>query len=366
MTAGPYIHRVPAPDVGLTPLGRTLLTIASAVVVLAGLGAARPVVGPVVIALLLTIAWAPAANWLRRHRWPATIAWLTGMVLGILFVVLFVLLVASSLGQLQDKLPDYQPRVSALQQTVAGWLDLLPFDASRLLSSDAMQPDALVGYALRLIGGLTATAGALGVFVFIMAFMMVEAVRYPGKLRDAIATSAGDRLQRFWGSMQSYVTISAVFGLIAGVLNTVLLLALGVDFAILWGVGSFVLSFLPNIGFLLALAPPTLLALIQFGFARAAIVVAGFTLINFVLDNVLKPRFVGTSLDLSPAVVVLSLLFWGWLLGVSGALLAVPLSLAARFLFDNFDETRWIAHLMSDAKPAPLSVPQAAPGTDVA
>ncbi|MEX2179194.1 MAG: AI-2E family transporter [Gemmatimonadaceae bacterium] len=347
---------MPALPLGLTPLGRTLLSAASAVIVLAGLRAARPVVGPVVIALLLTIAWAPAANWLRRHRWPATVAWLTGIVLGFLFLGLFVLLVASSLSQLQDKLPDYQPRVSALQQTVAGWLGLLPFDASRLVSSEAAQPEALVGHALRLIRGLTATAGALGVFVFVMAFMMVEAVRYPEKLRNAIDTSViGDRLRRFWRSMQNYVTISAVFGLIAGALNTVLLLALGVDFAILWGVGSFVLSFLPNIGFLLALVPPTALALIQFGFVRAAIVVAGFALINFALDNVIKPRIVGTSLDLSPAVVVLSLLFWSWLLGVAGALLAVPLSLGAKFLFENFDETRWIAHVMSDAKPVPSS-----------
>lgn len=342
-----------------------LLSAASVVIVLAGLRAARSVVGPVVIALLLTIAWTPAANWLRRHRWAPTVAWLTGIVLAMLFFGLFVLLVASSLGQLQDKLPYYQPRVTALQQTVARWLTLLPFDASRLLASEAMQPGALVGHALRLIGGLTATAGALGVFVFIMAFMMVEAVRYPEKLRDAIATSSafGDRLHRFWRSMQSYVTISAVFGLIAGVLNTVLLLALGVDFAILWGVGSFVLSFLPNIGFLLALVPPTALALIQFGFARAVIVVAGFALINSLLDNVIKPRFVGTSLDLSPAVVVLSLLFWSWLLGVAGALLAVPLSLGAKFLFENFDETRWIAHVMSDAKPAPAAQSTPAPAS---
>lgn len=334
-----------------------LLSAASAVIVLAGLRAAASVVGPVVIALLLTITWTPAANWLRRRGWPPTVAWLTGMVLGMLFVGLFVLLVASSLGQLQDKLPDYQPRVSALQQTVAQWLALLPFDASRLLASEAMQPDALVGHALRLIRGLTATAGTLSVFVFIMAFMMVEAVRYPEKLNDVIATSSvfRDNLHRFWQSMQSYVTISAVFGLVGGALNTVLLLALGVDFAILWGVGSFVLSFLPNIGFLLALVPPAALALIQFGFARAAMVVGGFVLINFVLDNVIKPRFVGTSLDLSPAVVVLSLLFWSWLLGVSGALLAVPLSLAAKFLCENFDETRWIAHVMSDARPLPAA-----------
>ena len=129
--------------------------------------------------------------------------------------------------------------------------------------------------------------------------------------------------------MRRYVVINSVFGLIVGALDIVLLLSLGVDFAILWGVVAFVLTFLPNVGFLIALSPPAALALIQFGFARAALVVAGFALINFVVDNVIKPRVVGESLDLSPAVIVLSLIFWTWMLGLSGALLAVPLSLAA-------------------------------------
>jgi predicted PurR-regulated permease PerM len=188
--------------------------------------------------------------------------------------------------------------------------------------------------------------------VLIMAFMMIEATRYPAKLRLAAASAkATERLDRFGKGLRDYVVINTVFGLVAGGLNTVLLLALGVDFAILWGVASFALSFLPNIGFLMALVPPALLALIQFGFGRAAAVVAGFVAINFIVDNVIKPRFVGESLDLSPVVVLLSLIFWGWMLGVSGALLAVPLTMSARFLFESFDGTRGLGRLMSDADP---------------
>jgi predicted PurR-regulated permease PerM len=91
-----------------------------------------------------------------------------------------------------------------------------------------------------------------------------------------------------------------------------------------------------------------LLALIEFGFTRAAIVVGGYILINFVSDNIIKPKFVGASIGLSPLIVVLSLLFWGWLLGPMGALVAVPLSIAVKFLFDGFEESRWMAKLMSD------------------
>jgi len=328
-----------------------LLTGASGVAVLAGMRVAAPIIGPILIALIITIAWSPGSTWLRRKGWRPSIAALTGIVLGVMGMALFVALVWSSLTQLQDNLPGYQPRVAAIQLLITDLLADLPFDTSRIFSTETLRPSSIVGYALRFIRNLTATAGNLFVLVLVMAFMMLEAVRYPQKLRDALASSSTgvEQFNRFGASIRSYVVINATFGLIAAAINTVLLLILGVDYAILWGVLSFLLSFVPNIGFAIALVPPALLALVQFGFARAGMVVGGYTLINFLVDNVFKPRFVGESLDLSPIVVVLSLIFWGWLLGPLGALVAIPLSIAAKFFFEAFEESRWIAHLMSDA-----------------
>lgn len=337
----------------LSPLTRLLLTIASAVVILAGMRAAAPVIGPVAIALLITIAWSPASQWLQRKGWPPMVASLTGIVVGVVVIALLVLLVWSSLLQLQQNLPEYEPRVAALRESINGFLAGLPFETANLRDADSLQPQAIVGYALRFIGGITSTAGNLAVLVLIMAFLMIEAVRYPQKLRDAFLTTTASthRLNKFVQSMRSYVVLNTIFGLIAGTANTVLLLALGVDLAILWGVLSFLLSFLPNIGFVLALVPPALLALLQFGIARALMVVVGFVLLNFVIDNVIKPRYFGGSLDISPAVVVVSLVFWGWLLGPVGALLAVPLTISARLLVESHEESRWIGHVLSDAEP---------------
>ena len=347
----------PAPA-SLTPLGRLLLTLASVVAVLAGMRAAAPVIGPVFIALLITIAWSPGSVRLRRRGWHPTAAALTGIVLGVIALTFFVGLVWMSLVQLQARLPEYQPRVAAIQQTIAESLAALPIDTSRLFSGETFQPGAIVGYALRAIRRLTETAGNLALLVLLMAFMMIEAVRYPEKLRDALSSSstAVDRANRFGGSMRSYVVINAIFGLVAAVANTALLLALGVDFAVLWGVVSFLLSFVPNVGFLIALVPPAVLALVQYGFGRAGVVIAGYLVINFAVDTVIKPRFVGESLDLTPIAVVISLVFWGWLLGPVGALIAVPLSIAAKFLFESFDESRWLAHLMSDRNPSAEAV----------
>ena len=343
---------------GFSPLSKLLLTVAAAIAVLAGVRVASPIIGPVLIAFIITVAWSPGSDWLRKRGWHPSAAALTGIALGVIGIALFVGLVWSSLIQLQENLPGYQPRIAALQQLIREKVADLPFDSSRILSSEVVSPGSIVGYALKVVQNVSQTAGNLLVLVLLMAFMMLEAVRYPQKLREAFADSPEvlRRFSEFGDSIRSYVGLNAVFGLGAALLDTVLLLSLGVDYAILWGVLSFLLSFIPNIGFIIALTPPTLLALIQFGFGRAIAVLAGYIVINFIVDNIIKPRFVGERFDLAPLVVVLSLLFWGWLIGPMGALAAVPLSIGAKFLFESFEDSRWIAHLMSDAGPKPVVV----------
>jgi AI-2 transport protein TqsA len=342
----------------LGPLTRVLLSIAGAVAILAGMRVAAPILGPIFVALVITVAWTPASDFLRRRGWHPTAAALTGIVISIVLMALFVGLVWASLLQLQDKLPGYQPRIQAIQDLIRTKLSDLPFETRSLFGSQVLQPSSIVGYGLSTIRRITETAGNIVLLMLLMAFMMLEAMRFPAKLRKALGSrsEAVDRMVRFGEGIRSYVAINAVFGLIAAVLNTILLIVLGVDFPILWGVFSFLLSFVPNIGFIIALVPPALLALIEHGFIQPVIVIVAYTLINFVVDNVIKPRFVGATVDLSPLVVVVSLLFWGWLLGPMGALVAVPLSIGLKFFFESFDESHWLAQLMSDAgKVTPLA-----------
>jgi AI-2 transport protein TqsA len=352
-----------APAAASVPLSRLLITAAAAIAILAGIRISAPILGPVMIALVITIAWSPGSDWLRRRGWPPSVAALTGIMIGVVGIGLFVLLVWSSLIQLQDKLPGYQPRIEALQQLIRDKLADLPIESSRLFTGEVLNARAIVGYALKLISNLTQTAGNLLILVLLMAFMMLEAIRYPEKLRHALGehSVAVEQLMKFGESIKSYVVINSVFGLVAAAINTVLLLIVGVDFAFLWGVMSFLLSFVPNVGFLIALLPPTLLALVEFGFTRAIIVAGGYIIINFVVDNLIKPRFVGQSLDLSPLVVVLSLVFWGWLMGPLGALVAVPLSIGVKFFFDSFEESRWLAVLMSNSGPKAVLIPEPKP-----
>ena len=132
--------------------------------------------------------------------------------------------------------------------------------------------------------------------------------------------------------MRRYVSITAFTGLVGAIANLILLLVLGVDGAVLWAFLSFWLNFIPNVGIILSVIPPTLLALVEFGPGRAIVVVVGFLLVNAVVEQVLQPRLLGRELELSPLEILVSLLFWGWVLGPIGAVVAVPLTIAVKRL----------------------------------
>jgi predicted PurR-regulated permease PerM len=143
-----------------------------------------------------------------------------------------------------------------------------------------------------------------------------------------------------------YIRVRATLGAAAAMANTVLLLALGVPYAVLWGVVSFLFSFVPNIGFVLALVPPALLAFVEGGPGPALLVVGGYTAINLAFDYVLQPRVMSSELDISPVVVIVCILFWTFLIGATGALLAVPLTIALRAVLLPFPGARWFVALL--------------------
>jgi predicted PurR-regulated permease PerM len=143
-----------------------------------------------------------------------------------------------------------------------------------------------------------------------------------------------------------YFSIRARLNLITGAGVTLICLLLGVDSPFLWGVLAFFLSFVPYIGLAIAMIPPTLLALAEFGWVQALIVVIGVTIINVLIENVLEPGYTGKRLSVSPTIVFLSLFFWSWLLGPIGALLSMPITVLLMLVFQNNEGTLWLAKII--------------------
>jgi len=142
------------------------------------------------------------------------------------------------------------------------------------------------------------------------------------------------------------MAIKTLISLATAILVVILLIAIGVDYPILWGLLAFALNYVPNIGSIIAAVPVVLLTVIQINLTNAALVAAGYFIINLFLGSVIEPRFMGRGLGLSTLVVFLSLLFWGWVLGPVGMLLSVPLTITVKIALDSNDDTRWIAVLL--------------------
>ena len=133
--------------------------------------------------------------------------------------------------------------------------------------------------------------------------------------------------EEHFADVRKYVAITGLCGLLNGGVALILLLSLRVDFAITWAVLFVLMNFVPAVGFVFALIPPVLLALVQYGWTTAIVVAVFYSVLNFIVDSVLKPRFMAEGLDLSPLIVIVALVFWSWVLGPIGAIVAVPITM---------------------------------------
>ncbi len=141
------------------------------------------------------------------------------------------------------------------------------------------------------------------------------------------------RLENYSRDMRAFVQATAISGLVAGVAVGIFLWLLGVDFPVLWATLAFVLSFIPTLGPIIAMVPPAFLALLEMGWSQALLVILGFILIYAVVGNLIGRRLIAHRTDLSLVVVIVSVVVWGWVLGLLGGLLAIPMTLLVRRLF---------------------------------
>ncbi|MBB5956791.1 putative PurR-regulated permease PerM [Saccharothrix tamanrassetensis] len=322
-----------------------LLGTAAAVVAGAGVMAMSWLIGPVFLALTLVIAVSPVRSWLRRKGLPSWVA-TTALVLGVYAILLsLVAVLVVSVAQLATELPRYADRGRALADAVAGGLAGFGVGAAEFAKvADSLDVGRVAGILGTVLSGVGGLASNIVFLLCLLLFLCVDASGAGARM----AVIAADRpevaaaLGRFAAGTRKYLVVSTVFGLIVAVLDGVALAIMGIPLPILWALLAFITNYIPNIGFVLGLAPPTLLALLEGGWQPAVWVVVVYSVLNFVVQTLIQPRFVGDSVGLSTTVTFLALLFWAWLLGGLGAVLAIPLTLLVKLLLVDIDpKARW-------------------------
>ncbi|WP_081866183.1 AI-2E family transporter [Blastococcus sp. URHD0036] len=347
----------PQPAGGLPRWLVLLVGAAAATIALSGVRTLAWLIGPVLLALVIVVALMPVQRWLMRHGWPR---WASAAVLLLLvwsILLAFVALLVVSVAQMAARLPDYAPQFNDLLQSVQDDLNdagVVSGQISDLVSQ--IDYGQLVGVATGLLASLTDAASTLLLLLTALVFLAIES----GGFGRRLALIASERphlliaMGLFARGTRSYLLVSTVFGFIVAVGDTIALTILDVPLPLLWGLLSFITNYVPNIGFVLGLLPPALLALLDGGWGKFWAVVIVYAVLNFVIQTLIQPRFVGDSVGLSMTVTFIALLFWGWALGALGAFLAIPLTLLVKALLVDVDPRgHWLDALLREEPRAP-------------
>ncbi len=331
--------------------GRGILIAAALVIIVAGIKAAEAVMVPFLLAAFLAIIAAPPMFWLEKRRIPQSLAMIL-VILGIVVLLVSIgALVAQSANAFSDSLPFYQERLNTLSNSTLLWVASSGLE----IPKDILREYLNVGMALDVAGNtLRGLSNALSnglLILFTVIFILAEASSFPRKLRDVLKTPEQSMpyFSQFADNVNRYIAIKTSVSAVTATLVYFLLLFTGVDFPLLWGLLSFLLNYIPNIGSIIAAIPAVLLALVQLGVGPALLVAAGYLLIELIMGNVIEPRYMGRGLGLSTLIVFLSLVFWGWMLGPVGMLLSVPLTITAKIALEANPGTEWLAHLLGPA-----------------
>jgi AI-2 transport protein TqsA len=368
---------------------RILLSVASLVVLIAGLKAASRILVPFMVALFVSFLSLPLLFWLQRRRLPAAVCVALTILADVALLAGAGFLVSTSMNDLAREFPGYVQRLRNIGDQGVDWLEERGVPAKRWLQLEEtaqVRPpgdvrgveivgepygdpepsdegtaqawwfnlfdlDSVVDLTNRALRGVAAALSNAVIVVLITTFILAEVASFRDKIRLAFGSvKLADRLTDVTEDMRRYLAIKTAVSAATGLLLGTWVAILGVDFALLWGLVAFGLNFIPNLGSIIAALPPMLVALVQLGPGSMLLVGVGYLVVNMTLGNMVEPAWMGRRLGLSTLVVFLSLVFWGWVWGPVGMLLSVPITMTAKILLENSDQYRWISVLLGDAR----------------
>jgi len=348
MAAGFDIDR----DKIIAPFLAVLTVIAVGMV----LKVAQSVVLPLIIAWLLSYILGPAISFLTKRKVPTALA--TTAILTVLFCIVYLggVFVFGRVLAIVSEYDKYQGILDAMVQDIKEgwryeWDPMAGIDWGELVRT-------YLGKATNT--GVSFVTNLLMIIIFLV-FLLLGKPYFTYKLRKAMSAEHATRVEgivsAIAGQISRYLYVQFLISLATGILVWIALTLLKVDFAVTWGVLAFFLNFIPTIGSIIASVPPILLALVQFYSPEHGIVVwpavataLALLSIQMVIGNGVAPKVMGDKLNLSPVVVLLSLIFWGWLWGIVGALLSVPIAAAIKIICENIEPLRPISIMMGSGK----------------
>lgn len=332
----------------LTPAVRLLVALAAFVVIVAGMRASQPLLVPFLLSLFISVIAAAPLFYLKDKGVPGGIAMLLVITLIVVIGMLMGWMIGGSLNDFTANLPKYQERLSGQSARLVTWLSSWGLQLNQEMMKAVVNPGKAMAMAGQVITGLGNVLAQAVLILITVIFMLIEASAFQAKIH-AIADdpeASAKRIDAVTSSIKRYMTIKTSTSLLTGVLISLWLWILGVDYPVLWGLVAFLFNYVPNIGSIIASVPAVLLALVQADPQTALWTALGYLAVNNLVGNMIEPRFMGSGLGLSPLVVFVSLVFWGWILGPVGMFLSVPLTMTLKIFLESYESTRNMGQLL--------------------
>ncbi len=332
-----------------SPVIRPLLAAAALVIVVFGLKYSSDVLAPIFLAATLAILFTPALWWLEKkglHPWLALVV----MVLALGgFIVLMIFILTTSLEQLSLHLPEYADLLHQRIDTLGAALGTIGVDLQETLNSMVVDTTEVAHSAIDIALGVLSNGVAIVFFLFLLFLMLVESRSIATKFHTRLQTGNNVVIQlgNYTRQIQKQYRIQAMSNLLSAVALTVEFLLFHIDGAFLWGFLAFILGFIPNVGLIIACLPAVVIAFILYGWGTALVILVIGIILNAAMDNAVTPRIYGKGLNLPVLLVFTSFLFWSWVFGFVGALLAIPATLFVKALLQGRQETRFLVVLLS-------------------
>jgi predicted PurR-regulated permease PerM len=280
--------------------------------------------------------------------------WLAAIVVILTVYLILILLITAMvvcLAKLATLAPTYTDQANQVADSVVSGLKNLGVDQGQINDvANNLDFGKLFGLATTILGSVLNILSGLLFIGLVTLFLAFDNGNFLKRLGEA----EGERpmlvasLTKFSSSVRTYFIVATIFGAIVAVIDTGALWLLGIPAAAVWGVLAFVTNFVPNIGFIIGLVPPTILGLLQGGWGLALTVIVVYCAVNFVIQSVLQPKFQGDALGLTTTLTFLSLAFWTFVLGPMGAILALPMTMLVKALLVDVDpDYQWLVPLLS-------------------
>lgn len=320
------------------------------------LSKAAQVAIPFMLAFLLSLLFAPIVKWGGQHKIPPLI-----MVFAIMTFLISILLplgffLNTRVQGVIDVMPYYYNQLVDIGRSL-----LVQFDLPRDFWISINWYNTVGRYVSGMTGFMLHWLGSMLMTLVFLVFMLLESPYMENRLHMAFRGESGGKIftvaDKIVNQISKYLRTLAVISFVTALCVWALLAALRIDFALTWGVLAFFLNFIPTIGSIVASIPPIMVAIVQnhsvadgMNWLPAILTFLGLLTIQFTIGNIMTPKIMGDALDLSPVVILISLLFWGLIWGFSGALLSVPIAVMIKIICENIPNLRFVAMLMCSAR----------------